>query len=165
MAELGSPTSPVPSPAPQWCSGSRASVSLHSTPPPAEAGSRSFQNGDGSLSPAKLDRASQVGVEQAVHSRATLVEKLECCPTTLEILQPAWELPQPLLLALGSLAWDHREKDSVWDRGRARLRERAVSRHARLGSALGLLVTLGEILGYPFWPCWFFFFLTVRWVQ
>lgn len=126
--------------------------SLHSTPPPAEAGSRSFQNGDGSLSPVKLDRASQVGMEQAVHSRATLVEKLECCPTTLEILQPAWELPQSLLLALGSLAWDHREKDPVWDRGRARLRERVVRLHARLGSALGLLVTLGEILGYPFWP-------------
>lgn len=61
MAELGFPTCPVPSPVPPWRSGSKSSVSPHSTPPPAEAGCKGFQSGDASYSPARLDRASQVG--------------------------------------------------------------------------------------------------------
>lgn len=116
MAELGFPTFPVSSCAPPWCSGSRFSVSLHSTPPPAKASNRGFQNGDGSLSPSSLARWAG----ERVHFAATLVNKLECCLTILEIPQLAGKLPQPFLLTLGSLAWSHRETDSAWGRGRVR---------------------------------------------
>lgn len=101
MAELGFPTCPLSSPAPRWCSGSRSSVSPHSTSPPAEAGCRGFQSGDVTLPcQAGQDQPGRRVSGQYVHSGAALVEKLECCPTTLEILQPAWKLPQPLLAAL-----------------------------------------------------------------
>lgn len=67
-------------------------------PFPAEAGGRAFQNGDGSQSPSSLDRWAG----ERVHSRATLVEELECLLNTLEIPPLAWELPSPL-----SQPWTH----------------------------------------------------------
>lgn len=47
-----------------------------------------------------------------VHSRATLVEELECLPTTLDI--PQLGTAQAFLPPLDTLAWD-----PGWDRGRA----------------------------------------------
>lgn len=57
-------------------------------PTPSKGKQQGFQNGDGLLSPSRLDRAARWAGER-VHSAATLVDELECCLTTLEIPQRA----------------------------------------------------------------------------
>ena len=93
MEELGSPRCLVPSAAPHqfWVQG-LCFPSQHLT----SCKGRSFQHDDRSLSLAGLDRASQVGGKQAIHSRATRVEKLECCPATLKNLTSLGTAPATL---------------------------------------------------------------------
>lgn len=99
LAELGFPTCPL-SPLP-LSGGLCPGPLLPLIALPAEAGCRVSRMAV-SQSPART-RQGQPGrwvSGQSIHSGADLVEKQECSPTTLEILQPAWKLPQPLLMAL-----------------------------------------------------------------
>lgn len=123
-------------------------------PPSAQAGSRSFQNCDRSLSLATMDRTSQVGDKQAVHSRARGEAGMSSSH------------PGNSTVSLGtarghaSWFWAHLpgaagQRPSV-GRSRARLKGQGVRLHAWLTSALSSLVTWGEILGYPFWLFFFF---------